>query len=297
MSAMIVGPIEKLRRNHEGVLQHDQVRADPRRRVHRDLGVRCRRLPRWPMRSALPGVARRSKSRGSVGEDRRMPRGLPLLLAVLSVRQPRSQGNAVPRFRRDPRRRLEELQKPGVSEFCIVLAVRGPSPIIMAIQLAAHPLPPGAREQTGLNVAVSAGILTPAQAGQLAAAGVHRYNHNIETARSFFGEIVTDPLPGTSEPWTCRLPCTDHGMELCCGVLLGDGRSPDSATPGAHRPSSARARTGGGADQFPGIPAWHRPLPLGDRPSGGATRSHPLDRLIPPRPCRESSFATPAGAR
>ena len=60
------------------------------------------------------------------------------------------------------------------------------------------------RERTGLNVAVSAGILTAAQAQQLAAAGVHRYNHNIETARSFFPEIVT------THTWderaeTCRL--------------------------------------------------------------------------------------------
>ena len=84
-------------------------------------------------------------------------------------------------------------------------------------------LVPIVRDETGLNVAVSAGIITDEQAARLAAGGVHRYNHNLETAESFFGEVVT------THTWaerfdTCRL-VTDHGMELCCGVLLGMGES------------------------------------------------------------------------
>ena len=75
----------------------------------------------------------------------------------------------------------------------------------------------------GLQVAVSAGILEPEQAARLAAAGVHRYNHNLETARSFFPEVVT------THSWdervaTCQL-VLDAGMELCCGVLLGMGET------------------------------------------------------------------------
>jgi biotin synthase len=82
---------------------------------------------------------------------------------------------------------------------------------------------PLVQERTGLNVAVSAGILTRRQAERLAAAGVHRYNHNLETAKSFFGEIVT------THTWderfdTCAL-VREVGMELCCGVLLGMGES------------------------------------------------------------------------
>jgi biotin synthase len=81
------------------------------------------------------------------------------------------------------------------------------------------------RTETGLNVAISAGILTDEQAGRFADAGVHRYNHNLETARSFFGRIVT------THSWeerfvTCRL-VREHGMELCCGVLFGMGESDD----------------------------------------------------------------------
>ena len=114
----------------------------------------------------------------------------------------------------------EETKAFGASEFCIVLAVRGPNPIVMDQLVRITPL---VRERTGLNVAVSAGILTDAQAARLAAAGVHRYNHNLETARSFFPTVVT------THDWeerfdTCRL-VREHGMELCCGVLLGMGES------------------------------------------------------------------------
>jgi biotin synthase len=112
----------------------------------------------------------------------------------------------------------EETKAIGASEFCIVLAVRGPNPILMD-QL--ERITPLVQERTGLNVAISAGILTERQAARFAAAGVHRYNHNLETAKSFFGEVVT------THSWeerfdTCRL-VREHGMELCCGVLLGMG--------------------------------------------------------------------------
>ncbi len=108
----------------------------------------------------------------------------------------------------------------GASEFCIVLAIRGPDERIMQRVLELVPL---VHDETGLNVAVSAGVLTPEQAERFAAGGVHRYNHNLETAESFFGEVVT------THSWaerfdTCQL-VRDEGMELCCGVLLGMGES------------------------------------------------------------------------
>src|SRR5437016_10276516 len=51
----------------------------------------------------------------------------------------------------------EETVGLGASEFCIVLAVRGPNAIVMDQLVCLAPL---VRERTGLNVAVSAGILT-----------------------------------------------------------------------------------------------------------------------------------------
>ncbi len=108
----------------------------------------------------------------------------------------------------------------GASEFCIVLAVRGPDERTLQRILELVPL---IHTETGLNVAVSAGILTEDQARRLSDGGVHRYNHNVETARSFFPSIVT------THTWderaeTCRL-VRELGMELCCGALIGMGES------------------------------------------------------------------------
>jgi biotin synthase len=108
----------------------------------------------------------------------------------------------------------------GAAEFCIVAAVRGPTNVLIDRTLEATEL---IRRETGLNVAASLGILTREQAERLADGGVHRYNHNLETARSFFGEIVS------THTWeeryeTCRL-VREVGMELCCGALLGMGES------------------------------------------------------------------------
>jgi biotin synthase len=108
----------------------------------------------------------------------------------------------------------------GASEFCLVYAVRGPDERLMTHL---EEVVPFVRRETGLSVAVSAGILDDGQARRLAEAGTHRYNHNLETARSYFPHIVT------THTWderftTCRL-VRRHGMELCCGVLLGMGET------------------------------------------------------------------------
>lgn len=115
-----------------------------------------------------------------------------------------------------------ETKEIGASEFCIVMALRGPDEKTIDNVLEATKL---IGEETGLNVAASLGILTRDQAERLAAGGVHRYNHNLETARSFFPEIVS------THTWEERFEtCTmvrDTGMELCCGALLGMGESVD----------------------------------------------------------------------
>jgi biotin synthase len=108
----------------------------------------------------------------------------------------------------------------GASEFCIVAAVRGPDERLLRRTLEAVAL---VRSKTRLNVAASLGILNASQARALAAGGLHRYNHNLETARSFFTSIVA------THTWeeryaTCRL-VRAAGMELCCGALLGMGET------------------------------------------------------------------------
>jgi biotin synthase len=117
-------------------------------------------------------------------------------------------------------RAAEETRAAGATEFCIVLAVRGPDERTLQRILE---LVPAIREKTGLNVAVSAGILTGEQARRLAAGGVHRYNHNLETARSYFPTVVTTHT-WDERKTTCRL-VRDHGMELCSGALIGMGET------------------------------------------------------------------------
>jgi biotin synthase len=113
-----------------------------------------------------------------------------------------------------------ETKELGASEFCIVCAVRGPDHRLIDRVLEATEL---VKRETSLNVAASLGILTREQARALAEGGVHRYNHNLETARSFFTTIVT------THTWeerfeTCRY-VHEFGMELCCGALLGMGET------------------------------------------------------------------------
>ncbi|MGH2787884.1 MAG: biotin synthase BioB [Actinomycetota bacterium] len=115
-----------------------------------------------------------------------------------------------------------ETERLGASEFCIVMALRGPDDATVERVIEATSL---IRRETGLNVAASLGILSADQAQRLADGGVHRYNHNLETSRSFFPQIAT------THSWderfeTCRL-VREVGMELCCGALLGMGESTD----------------------------------------------------------------------
>jgi biotin synthase len=145
----------------------------------------------------------------------------------------------------------------GASEFCLVYAVRGPD-----VRLMAHleEVVPAVRRATGLDVAVSAGILTSAQAARLAAAGTHRYNHNLETARSHFPSIVT------THTWderfaTCAL-VRQHGMELCCGVLLGMGETAEQRVEliGQLREVGPAEVPVNFLDPRPGTPLADRPL-------------------------------------
>src|SRR5689334_4380232 len=74
----------------------------------------------------------------------------------------------------------EETAATGATEFCIVAAVRGPDTKLMAqIREGVAAI----KQAVDINVACSLGILTQEQVDELAAIGVHRYNHNLETAR------------------------------------------------------------------------------------------------------------------
>jgi biotin synthase len=108
----------------------------------------------------------------------------------------------------------------GATEFCIVAAVRGPNPRLMA-QVAAGIA--AIRDEVDINIACSLGMLTPAQVDELAALGVHRYNHNLETARSYFRHVVTTHT--WEERWETLRLVREAGMEVCCGGIVGMGET------------------------------------------------------------------------
>jgi biotin synthase len=110
----------------------------------------------------------------------------------------------------------------GATEFCIVAAVRGPDERLMRQLregLAAI------KDATEINVAASLGMLTQEQVDELAGMGVHRYNHNLETARSYFPQVVT--THSWEERWSTLTMVREAGMEVCCGGIVGMGESLD----------------------------------------------------------------------
>src|ERR687889_895970 len=102
----------------------------------------------------------------------------------------------------------------GATEFCIVAAVRGPDERLMTqVREGVAAI----RAAVDINVACSLGMLTQEQVDELASIGVHRYNHNLETARSYFDRVVTTHT--FEERWdTCEM-VRAAGMELCCGGI------------------------------------------------------------------------------
>jgi biotin synthase len=164
----------------------------------------------------------------------------------------------------------------GATEFCIVAAVRGPDRRLMSqVATAVRAI----SKETGIHVACSLGILTPAQAEELAACGVHRYNHNLETARSFFGQVVTTHTWAERHD-TCTL-VKAAGMELCCGGIIGMGESV------AQRAEFAGQLAGLGPDEVPINFLNPRPgTPLAGRPlvaAADALRTIAAFRLALPR--------------
>ncbi|MCW2823599.1 MAG: biotin synthase [Aeromicrobium sp.] len=113
-----------------------------------------------------------------------------------------------------------ETAKTGASEFCIVAAVRGPDQRLMdQVRAGIEAI----HAEVDINIACSLGMLTQAQVDEFVEMGVHRYNHNLEAAKSYFPHVVT--THSYEERWDTCLMVREAGMELCCGGLVGMGES------------------------------------------------------------------------
>ncbi|MEV0665325.1 biotin synthase BioB [Actinomadura luteofluorescens] len=114
----------------------------------------------------------------------------------------------------------KETAATGATEFCIVAAVRGPDERLMSqVREGVKAI----NDAVEINIACSLGMLTQEQVDELTAMGVHRYNHNLETARSHFPNVVT--THSWEERWDTLRMVKDAGMEVCCGGIVGMGES------------------------------------------------------------------------
>ena len=98
----------------------------------------------------------------------------------------------------------------GASEFCVVVAVRGPSTKLLERVCDATKQ---IKAELPLTIAVSLGIL----------AGVDKVNHNLETSRRYFASVCT--THSYDERWETCLRVREHGLELCCGGIIGMGET------------------------------------------------------------------------
>jgi biotin synthase len=107
----------------------------------------------------------------------------------------------------------------GATRFCMGAAWRGPKqkdlePVLEMVR---------AVKALGLETCATLGLLRDGQAEQLRDAGLDYYNHNLDTAPDFYGEIIS------TRTFADRL-ATIHrvrsaGIRVCCGGIVGMGES------------------------------------------------------------------------
>ena len=78
-------------------------------------------------------------------------------------------------------------------------------------------------KEMGLEVCCTLGMITSQQAKRLKAAGLHAYNHNLDTSRKFYDRIIT------TRTFDERLRTVENvrkaGITVCCGGIIGMGES------------------------------------------------------------------------
>jgi biotin synthase len=107
----------------------------------------------------------------------------------------------------------------GATRFCMGAAWRGPKdrdlePVLDMVR---------GVKALGLEACCTLGMLKDGQARALADAGLDYYNHNLDTAPEYYGEIVT------TRDQRDRLETLERvrgaGMRVCCGGIVGMGES------------------------------------------------------------------------
>src|SRR6266550_5088846 len=107
----------------------------------------------------------------------------------------------------------------GATRFCMGAAWRGPKdrdlePVLAMVR---------AVKALGLETCATLGLLREGQAEALKAAGLDYYNHNLDTAPEFYGEIITTRTYGDRLDTLARV--RSAGIKVCCGGIVGMGES------------------------------------------------------------------------
>jgi biotin synthase len=84
---------------------------------------------------------------------------------------------------------------------------------------------PEIKRQYDLNICACLGLLTPEQAQRLAAAGVDKVNHNLNTSERFYPEVCTTHT--YADRVSTLAACRSAGLQLCSGGIMGMGESHD----------------------------------------------------------------------
>ncbi len=107
----------------------------------------------------------------------------------------------------------------GASRFCMGAAWRGPKDKDL------EPVLDMVREvkKLGLQTCVTLGMLREGQAEKLADAGLDYYNHNLDTAPEFYGQVIT--THSQQERFDTLDQVRAAGINVCSGGIVGMGES------------------------------------------------------------------------
>jgi biotin synthase len=107
----------------------------------------------------------------------------------------------------------------GASRFCMGAAWRGPKDrdIDKVTEMVKQV------KALGLETCVTLGMLREGQAERLKEAGLDYYNHNLDTAPEFYGQIISTHTQ--ADRFDTLDKVRDAGIKVCCGGILGMGES------------------------------------------------------------------------
>jgi biotin synthase len=118
--------------------------------------------------------------------------------------------------------KAREARDRGATRFCMGAAWRGPrdGPEFERVLDMVREV-----RALGMEACVTLGMLTADQARRLKDAGLTAYNHNLDTSRRYYPEIIT------TRTYDDRLETLQHvqdaGISVCCGGIVGMGETED----------------------------------------------------------------------